>query len=847
MKRSKKLNKAPTFVLVLMLLVAVLTLSPMLAQADAIDNAVLELQGIYSKLQLDTTGKAAVQTAKTNLAAIDKTRTSAPWPGVFSILLTPEVESRFASQNEAKDKIIDFVADLAAVQYSTSSTELKSNLEAFKAAQQSTITTLFGSDFTADDLYNFLVAAEGSADDAVSALSIDTLINIASGNYDTMRPSLVTWMKEALNIAAQSNPAFQAKLSDIGWSVDELVDAKNLVSQVVDPGYAGEVALIKAYVRTQSTSTLGTSISLTVGQSVNCQLTVLGYSLAGSVLEWTTTNPSIAKIENSQIVAVSAGTTQVIAYNSDVTNNWAYKATVTVTAGTTSGGGGGGGGGGLTTPPPTTTPPATTVPTQIEQVNQTVTQQLTQVVQNITNMTTAAALDTVKNTIQTIIQSQATALAETKTTVAQAAAAVVQKVATIAQTAVTSKVEGTTTAVSVDAAAITQKIAEVAGVVSDLAAKMTEAKMQDVVATIEKKVVIEAPPSVQETKEVAVNVPSAAVSQLKEAGVALEVKTPEVTFSIPAASIPSVSQSAVMQVLAAKLSLEEAREALSQAPSAIGGPANVAGVMDLSIKSEDPSGSPGGQQSAFKEKVRVAIKYDPQKVKDPELLGVYRFNEQAKKWDFKGGRADVTNGVVNFKTDHFSLYALMEYTKTFADIQGHWAKRPVEVLAGKHIIKGMTDETFDPDQKVTRAQFAALIANTLELDTDPNAAARFSDVAADAWYRGVIGAVAKAGIIRGYDSFTFGPNDLITREQAAVMLANALKYNQSPVAIDDSKVSAQLSVFTDNTQISPWAQKGVALLTKESILAGYNGNFAPGGQATRAEAAAMLYKVLKKL
>lgn len=316
---------------------AAFTLSPPDAHADAIDNSIAELQGVYDKLNLDTSGKAAVNTARSQLASLNRDPATGPWPTVLSNLLTPQVVARFASEAQAKTAIINFVCDLATIQYSSSSADLRANLGTFKTNHASTVTALFG-DITVNELLNLFLAAKTHIPRAITS-NTTQLISLASGDYSNIRSSVVNWSKLSLNSALQGYPALQTKLTNIGWSTDSLVNATDRVSAAIDPSYAGEIAFAKAYVRAESRFLVGTSplpatssIALTVGGSLPCKLSILGFNFAGDVLHWETANPSIAKIQSSQIVGVSPGTTEVTVYNSNINSDWAYKGTVVVAA-----------------------------------------------------------------------------------------------------------------------------------------------------------------------------------------------------------------------------------------------------------------------------------------------------------------------------------------------------------------------------------------------------------------------------------------------------------------------------------------------------------------------------------
>ncbi|MDR7551281.1 MAG: S-layer homology domain-containing protein, partial [Armatimonadota bacterium] len=101
----------------------------------------------------------------------------------------------------------------------------------------------------------------------------------------------------------------------------------------------------------------------------------------------------------------------------------------------------------------------------------------------------------------------------------------------------------------------------------------------------------------------------------------------------------------------------------------------------------------------------------------------------------------------------------------------------------------------------------------------------------------------KAGVVTGMGDGTFRPNDRITREQMAVMVARALRSAGKSTAAD--RVDRILAGFSDKSRISGWARDGVAAAADAGIVKGRDGGaFAPADNATRAEAAAMLKRYL---
>lgn len=193
---------------------------------------------------------------------------------------------------------------------------------------------------------------------------------------------------------------------------------------------------------------------------------------------------------------------------------------------------------------------------------------------------------------------------------------------------------------------------------------------------------------------------------------------------------------------------------------------------------------------------------------------------------------------------HNSMYAVLESKgRTFDDLSGHWAKADVELLASKLIVHGVTDSRFAPDADITRAEFTALLVRALGLSLNPDGpTSGFADVAAIAWYKPAVEAAVDAGLASGLSPDRYAPSERITREQMAVMVAQALAFAGKEAAAD----RGALVKFTDRTSISDWAAAAVAQAVAAGILSGMtDGTFAPSDHATRAQAAAVLKRLLQ--
>lgn len=170
---------------------------------------------------------------------------------------------------------------------------------------------------------------------------------------------------------------------------------------------------------------------------------------------------------------------------------------------------------------------------------------------------------------------------------------------------------------------------------------------------------------------------------------------------------------------------------------------------------------------------------------------------------------------------------------SFSDVpESFWASEVIYKLSGLGVINGYPDGTFRPDNKITRAEFATVLVKAFQL---PAASGKVFDDTANHWASDFTGAAYAAGIVKGYSESIFGPDDLITREQMAVMIARAVKLEDEVEEV----------TFTDGDQISHWARGAVTAVTQAGIMRGYpDGSFAPLNEATRAEAVTVIANAL---
>lgn len=174
----------------------------------------------------------------------------------------------------------------------------------------------------------------------------------------------------------------------------------------------------------------------------------------------------------------------------------------------------------------------------------------------------------------------------------------------------------------------------------------------------------------------------------------------------------------------------------------------------------------------------------------------------------------------------------------FADVAADaWYLDAVRYVYQNGVMTGMSQTMFSPDTNLTRAQMVQILYN---LEGRPAVSySGFADVAADAWYASAVAWAKSTGVVQGYDESTFGPEDTLTRAQAAAILMRYAAYKGL-----DTAARAALS-FPDAGDVPDWAHDAMQWCVAKGLLQGSDtGALLPNGTATRAQIATIMTRYL---
>lgn len=178
----------------------------------------------------------------------------------------------------------------------------------------------------------------------------------------------------------------------------------------------------------------------------------------------------------------------------------------------------------------------------------------------------------------------------------------------------------------------------------------------------------------------------------------------------------------------------------------------------------------------------------------------------------------------------------------FADVSSSdWFYNDVRYVYEKGIMDGTGADRFSPNAPLTRAMIVTILYR-MAGSPAMSGASDFKDVDSNKWFAKAVAWAAANGIVNGYGSGLFGPNDPVTREQlAAILYRYAVYGGMTAVTLEEN-----LGSFADTAQLSAYAIQAMNWAVGQGLINGSGSNLVPKAQATRAQVAAIIHRYLER-
>jgi hypothetical protein len=168
-----------------------------------------------------------------------------------------------------------------------------------------------------------------------------------------------------------------------------------------------------------------------------------------------------------------------------------------------------------------------------------------------------------------------------------------------------------------------------------------------------------------------------------------------------------------------------------------------------------------------------------------------------------------------------------------------WAVPAVDYLYASGVISGTSDTQFSPERSIRRCDFVLMLCNAFQFQSSGTDS--FTDVVSTSYYAQAVATAKALGITSGYADGRFLPAQALSRQDAMVMIYQAMK------AAGMTLPSGQydLSSFADSSQVADYAKTAVSALVQLGVVGGNNANqLTPRASIKRAEVAVILYNIL---
>jgi len=381
----------------------------------------------------------------------------------------------------------------------------------------------------------------------------------------------------------------------------------------------------------------------------------------------------------------------------------------------------------------------------------------------------------------------------------------------------------------------------------------------DTLDTMKPSVTLEVTPNLNGTAYV--GIPASILTGFSDtnASLMLEIKTPYGSYIIPvhlASLIPGLNDLLAANNLNAEdisfkitLTDKSANKEIKAALASSLPQSEVLGtIVDFNMEIVNTkTGQSIGTANRFSKALTRIIPLPKNITQLPEQWGAFRSNDKNMKFEFVPARAVQIDGTWYAMISSYSnsVYVAIQNSVSFTDMQNHWGQSFVRLAAAKGLVEGVGGGKYQPNQSVTRAEFTAMVVRALGRGTSANSSSvPYGDVQSGAWYFNAVAQAKELGLLGFANSKSFMPDQPLTREEMASMLAAVIKLEKLPVTGE----FVSLNGYKDIGSVDEALLQDVRIMVKLEVMTGTSTHtFGPKGNTTRAQAAAVLIRMLQAL
>ncbi|MFB5674737.1 S-layer homology domain-containing protein [Paenibacillus terreus] len=225
----------------------------------------------------------------------------------------------------------------------------------------------------------------------------------------------------------------------------------------------------------------------------------------------------------------------------------------------------------------------------------------------------------------------------------------------------------------------------------------------------------------------------------------------------------------------------------------------------------------------------LTLKYDDNVAQEAgKQVTAFHFDPDIRQWQNVGGIVDAKKHTIEVPFDRFGYYVVAKLGENYQDVISHpYARDHIEAIYAKGVMNPIDPlQRFGPDVNITRGEFTAMIVKGLQIPLNYSGTKHFDDVpdslanvnTDNLWDFRYIETAARAGIVKGSQPRVFEPDNVITRQDAAVIIAKALNMK---LETDRTKIQKGLTkYFKDTSNIDYYAQASILAIAKKGFING---------------------------